>query len=245
MIGGAGHLGSSISALVKEFEVLSHNLANVNTVGFKKTANSFSKEMMNQMDTGPEGMLEATDIKADDYIDFTQGNLTRTERVLDLAIMGKGFFTIETPDGPLYTRNGVFNVNNKGQLVDTDGNLVGGVDGPIVVPETISQSQINITEDGLIQADGKELGKLKLVDFGTDEDKLVPIGNSRYVADKNITVNDARSAAVKQGYQEKSNVNLMDELVDMMTVSRLYEANMKLLAKKSDTSQSMIDVANG
>ena len=80
--------------------------------------------------------MPASEVKATGSVDLSQGSLLTTGRSLDVAINGKGFFVIETENGPLYTRNGVFQVGNSGQLVDLDGRLVAGEAGPIVVPSS-------------------------------------------------------------------------------------------------------------
>ena len=121
-----------------------------------------------------------------------------------------------------------------------------GETGPITIPTTIGLSQLNISSDGNINAAGTAIGKFKLVDFTGNENKLVPTGENCFMMpQEDIVPVTAENIVVKQGYQESSNVKMIDELVDMIMVSRLYEANMKSLSATKDTSQTIIGVAMG
>lgn len=235
-------VSTSIDALTREFNVIAHNLANVNTVGFKRRCNAFSKSLETQE---PETYSPGT-IDLNSIFDFSQGGMIETDRPLDLALYGKGFFTIETPDGPLYTRNGTFSINQNRQIVDPSGRIVAGQTGPISIPNNVGISQINVSSDGTISADGTELGRFRLVDFKDDENKLVPVGESCYrMTEENVIPVAAENIAVKQGYQEASNVEIIDELVDMILVSRLYEANIKTLSAQKEATSSLLNAAMG
>jgi flagellar basal body rod protein FlgG len=165
---------------------------------------------------------------------------------LDFSLLGKGFFVVETPDGPLYTRNGAFEVNSTGQLVDTGGRTVSGESGPITVPPTVGLSDIQVSPDGRLSAQGVSIGKLKVVDFKENEGKLVSAGDNSYLMpDKTIQPAAADKVVIKQGFQEASNVKIVDELVDMIMVTRLYEANMKYVSAQRENSSSLTSVAMG
>ncbi len=243
MVNSTGQIGSSISALMREYSNIAHNLANINTTGFKRKVNSFSLELKGQMSSGPEQSPISGAIRVNEALDFSPGTLLGTSRPLDTCINGKGFFEVETPDGPLYTRNGIFQINSNGQLVDLDGRIVAGTDGPIVIPGGVSELQINIAEDGEISADGTLLGKLKIVDFKENEQELIPTGKNCFMAPEGVEPGDAENAMIRQGYRENSNVQRMEELVNLIAVSRLYEMNMGLLKKRHENAKAMIDVA--
>jgi len=245
MANGLDHVGSSINALSNEYHTIAHNMANMNTVGYKRKVNLFSRELTDRMGNGGDESLPAGQIKSKAQIDFSQGALTRTDRALDLAIAGSGFFVVETPDGPLYTRNGIFHVTTQGQLVDMSGRLVGGADAPITVPPTTSEQSIQISEDGRVRAGGADLGKLKIVDFGADEDRLTAVGENCFAAPSDVRPAALEAAVIRQGYRESSNVKVMSELVDLMSVSRLYEMNMNMLKKRQENSRTILGVANG
>jgi len=237
-------VSSSIDALTKEFEVITNNLANVSTVGYKRMCNTFS-QLLEAQESGEETEPDYK-VSLDTKFDFSQGNVTETGRSLDFALYGKGFFVIETPDGPLYTRNGAFSTNRNGQIVDMEGRTVAGEAGPITVPPTVGVSQVTVSSDGVISANGTAIGKFRLVSFGDNESKLIPAGaNCFRMAEEGVTPVKVEYIVVKQGYQESSNVNIVDELVDMIMVSRLYEANMKLLSAQKETTGSIMSVAMG
>jgi len=235
-------VSTSIEALTKEFEIITHNLANVSTVGFKRRSNAFSKSLETQQaitETYSPGSIEL-----ESAFDFSQGSIVETGRGLDFALYGKGFFVIETLNGPLYTRNGTFNKNQNGQITDFQGRILAGQAGPITIPNNVGISQINVSNDGSISAGGTTIGKFRLVDFQDNENKLVPTGENCYLMpDENITPIETENIIVKQGYQEASNVKIIDELVDMIMVSRLYEANMKFVSANAETANSIISAA--
>jgi len=244
---GLDHVGSSINALANEYHTIAHNMANINTVGYKRKVNLFSRELLQRMaDSGDSGSpeLPASQVKSKPAIDFSQGALIRTDRTLDAAIAAKGFFVIETPDGPLYTRNGAFHLNPQRQLVDVAGRLVGGVDAPITVPPNASELSIEISDDGRVRAGGAVLGQLKIVDFGPDEHKLACVGENCFAAPPDLRPTPMETPVIRQGYQENSNVKVMSELVDLISVSRLYETNMNMLTKRQENSRTILGVAN-
>lgn len=226
-------LSASLNALTNEFDTIAHNLANVSTAGYKRQCSSFTKTLADQ--TGGEG----------GSLDFSQGHLVETRRPLDVALHGKGFFVLETPDGPLYTRHGIFRANQNGQIVDAEGRVVAGANGPLSVPNTTDVSHITVSQDGRVSAAGAEVGQFKVVDFGEDEGKLVPAGLCCFQAPKDLRPKDAGDVVVRQGCQESSNVKMAEELVSMILVTRMYESNMKLVNVKKDTTDSVIGVAMG
>ena len=235
---------SSVGALVREFDIITHNLANVSTAGYKRQCTAFSKAL----DAQTKGFNNESPggVKMTAEFDFSQGGVTHTGRSLDIALYGRGFLVVETPQGPLYTRNGALQTNQNGQLVDSSGNLIAGQAGPITIPETVPLSELNISADGQISANGAAIGKLNLVDFGDDENKLVPTGSNCFrMPDENVTPIAADGLQVKQGYQESSNVRMVDELVGMIRVQRLYEANMKFITARREAGSRLMDVAMG
>ena len=234
-------VGPTLRGLTRELDIIAHNLANVNTAGYKRRVNDFTKAMMSQKSASADG-AEGT-VTLQTTLDFSQGNLIETGRSLDMALYGSGFFVIETPHGPLYTRNGAFRVNPNGQIVDLAGRTVAGDAGPLTVPPSVDLSQITISGDGRIMTADGPIGKFKLVDFQEQQNKLVPAGLNCYQSPMDITPVPASNIVVKQGFQEGSNVQLVEELVDMIMVSRLYEANMKSISKNSEASKSLLDVA--
>jgi len=236
-------VGPSLQGLTREFEVIANNLANVSTSGYKRKFNDFSKSLA-AFGAGA-AKPNQNDLHLRTSHDFSQGSFIETGRSLDMALCGNGFFVIETPQGPLYTRNGAFRIDPNGHLVDLAGRTVAGDSGPLTVPSTVDPSQIAVAADGSISAAGVSMGKFKLVDFQDQQDKLVSAGLNCFQSPPGTDPIPAGNLVVKQGFQEGSNVQMVEELVDMIMVSRLYEANMKFITKNSEASKSLMDVAMG
>ena len=235
---------SSTDALMQEFNVITHNLANISTVGYKRICNAFTKALEAQQ--AAEGTYSPGSIDLNSALDFSQGSIVETGRPLDFALYGKGFFVIETPEGPLYTRNGIFHTNQDGQIVNSHGRIVAGEAGPITIPPGVALSQLNVSSDGTVSVSRTMIGKFRLVNFGDEQSKLVPAGASCFkMPHEAVQPTPAEHVVVKQGYQEASNVEMIEELVNMIIVSRLYEANMKLLSAQKETSSSIMNVAMG
>jgi flagellar basal-body rod protein FlgF len=233
-------VSASLDSLTREFDIIAHNMANVSTAGFKRRCNSFTHALAIQASGETAGEEQAQAV-----FDFSQGNLVRTGRTLDFALHGKGFFVIESPEGPLYTRHGIFATNPSGQLVDAAGRLVAGTAGPLLVPPGVDVSQIQVSGDGRLQAGPAAIGQLRVVEFAGKEQQLLPAGLNCFRAPADLEPTEVTDATVRQGFTEASNVKLVDELVNMIIVSRLYEANMKLVSVARDTTNSTISVAMG
>jgi len=240
-----GYVRSNANVLMRDFDTITNNLANANTPGFKRRANAFSAALQAQTTRWRDAADTAGRIQLHESLDFSQGTLVQTGRSLDLALQGSGFFTIETTAGPRYTRNGTFQTNQNGQLVDSDNHLVAGQAGPIVIPPTVDTATLNVSSDGRVSSGDLILGQFRLADFGDRQDQLIPAGGSLLLAPEGVTPQTAQNCTVQQGYQESSNVNVMEELVGMVTVSRLYDANMKFISARKEASQSLMDVAMG
>ena len=230
---------STLEALGNQYLSIAHNLANASTTAYKRRLSVFSQSLLAQMQTGeaPEaGTGEQT------CIDFTQGVLAQTDRPLDLAIDGEGFFELETPDGPLYTRNGTFRTNQEGQLVDFSGRTVAGTAGPIIIPSSVALGQVQVTSDGTITAAGQSIGTLKIVSF-EDATLLEPIGGSCFQAPTDAAREPAQTVTVHQGYREASNVSIVEELVELIMVTRLYEANINAIRSLDEGAETILQVA--
>ncbi|MBN1817617.1 MAG: flagellar hook basal-body protein [Sedimentisphaerales bacterium] len=245
MVNSAGPLGSSIDALMKEYQTIANNLANTSTTGYKRQVNTFSRHLIDKLGDAPPSDPPVAELVTRGGLDFSQGTLVATQRMLDVAVEGKGFLVVETPEGPLYTRNGALQINPQGNLVDLQGRLVAGAEGLLIIPPTVSEQDIAISEQGVISAGQAQFGRLRLVDFGADEGDLVPVGFNSYKAPDNLRPADATDAVVKQGFRESSNVRLMEEMVDLMTVARMYETNMGLMQRRRELTRTIMGIANG
>lgn len=235
---------SSLTALTQSYQVITQNLANASTVGYKKAEAVFAQTLAARMASAASGDTSgATEITPTFGVDFGQGRLVSTGNPLDVAITGPAFFTVETPRGPLYTRNGSLAVNTQGQLVDQAGRLVSGTSGPIVIPPNCSPADIRVASDGTVSAGNQQVGQLRMVEF-KNPSLLTPAGGSCYSAPPAARPDDVtKGSTVAQGFQESSNVSVVEELVKLITVSRLYEANMKNIQTQDDKLKSLLGVA--
>ncbi len=240
MNGSIQAAGASMDALGRYYRVITHNLANANAVGYKRRVESMRQSLTGQPTTDTDGKVVGKT-----FIDFTQGRLVRTGRALDVALQGKGgFFVIETPEGPLYTRNGVFRLNAQGQLVDSSGRTVAGESGPITIPSNVGPGGVNVSTGGQISANGQSIGKFRIVQFDKP-DLLRPVGDNCFRAPTSAGSKPAEKFNVHQGCQEGSNVNIVKELVDLITVTRLYEANAKSISAHDERMKNILQVAMG
>lgn len=224
----------------KRLDIISNNLANAATVGYKKdsvTNQSFNdfltlkiKDSSEGYNDRPIGTMNLGVKLGETYTDYKQGSLRETGNTFDLAIEGKGFFKIATKDEngnevTKYTRDGSFTRNQDGKIVDVNGNSLMGESGEISIPA--DAGNIAIDTDGSIYADGVYVDKITTTDF-EDYNYLKKQGDSMYVPVEGAVTVDG-TAAIRQGYTEQSNVNVISEMIDMIAVSRAYEANQKVI----------------
>ena len=158
------------------------------------------------------------------YTDYTEGSLDSTGRDLDIAIQGDGFFAVETPNGEAYTRNGALTVSPQGVLVNADNYPILTDSGPL----TVTGQSVSIGAGGQVSVDGQNVGTLRVVDFEKPYD-LRKVNGTLYIAPKGITPNPATNVAVRQGYLEKSNVDVLREMVDMIDSYRAFEMGQKMI----------------
>lgn len=243
MTTSTNQIASGLQSLMYEYETIAHNLANSGTSGFKRRVNAFSAELQRQQRIGEEHSLLNGQINLQGSIDFSQGMLKRTDQPLDIALEGPGFIALETPEGPRYTRSGTLSINPLNQLVDGAGRLVAGQDGPIVIPPGTFVNEIYIEPDGSVRTDGVAFGQIQIVEFGDAVGDLIPIGYGSFQAAEQAEPMNAAQTRVRQGYQEHSNVQTMHELTNLISVTRLYEANINVLRKNRENSSALLDVA--
>lgn len=234
----------------KRLDVVSNNLANSATLGYK--ADSVSSQAFDQMLTikirdGSQayhnqaiGTMSLGVKVGEVYTDFSQGSFRNTGGNFDVALSGNGFFTVHYTNSrgqtsTRYTRDGSFQVTKDGYLVDTEGNRVQGAGGDIRI--ATDAKSVSIDKTGTITVDGAVVDQLLVTDF-EDYDYLVKLNDNMYTTVDGATEKTS-NASVVQGYTEQSNVNVVAEMVDMITITRAYEANQKMI-KAMD---SMMDKA--
>ncbi len=246
---------TGMSAQDAKMTAISNNLANVNTVGFKKDRVVFedlfySVEKQAGMDTAelsehPTGIQLGNGVRVigTEKV-FTQGNVSTTNQELDIAILGDGFFQIENSEGEtFYTRNGQFQLNSEGSIVTSAGyTLV----PEITIPD--NATLINISAEGLVTAtvsdavDPEELGQITLVKFMNASGLQAKGGNlfAETVASgeaMELVAGTEGAGQLQQGSLEGSNVQVVEEMVDMVSTQRAYEMSAKIVSAADEMLQ--------
>jgi flagellar basal-body rod protein FlgF len=220
---------AACTALVSRTQALdtvANNLANASTVGFRAERNVFQSVMADRSAASNSALdraMNAYGILSGTTIDESQGALQKTGNDLDVAIEGKGYFVVQTPNGEMYTRNGAFQLSSSGQLITAAGDPVVGDRGPI----TILPGRVSISADGTISSNGAVSGKLKVVEFPATT-QLSSFGNTYYQAPPD-TAKAATSSKIRQGMLESSNVNPVLSMVELVNAQRTAEMMQRAL----------------
>lgn len=249
---------TGLDAQQNRLSIISNNLANVNTMGYKRSRAVFQDLLyQNVRQVGaqssestalPSGLMLGTGVRmvATEKIQ-SQGNVIQTDKPLDLAVSGRGFFQVLRPDGTLgYTRDGTFQINSQGQMVTASGLLV----QPTITFPSDTQS-ITIGTDGIVSAripgnaTPTQVGTLQITDFANPTG-LEPIGENMFVESGSSgtpqvgTPSQNGLGSLMQGSLESSNVNVVKEMVDMIEAQRSYEINSKAIS----TADQMLQYLN-
>lgn len=237
---------AAAGALVQQLrlEVLSNNVANINTIGYKgeKTIFRIPTETRTQVIETTTGKIQALSPHAPPFstaIDFSQGALRQTGNPLDVAINGSGFFSIRTPEGVQYTRQGSFTLDAEGVLITPDGYPVLGNGGEI----TLEEGRVEIDIQGRVSVDGDEVGQLQITDF-PNNNSLKKAGNGRWISeDASVQGQRPPNTTLSQGNLEAANVNPIQAMTEMIETSRAFEAYQKVIQSADEaTSKSINDV---
>lgn len=243
----------------KRLDVLSNNLANADTNGYKKegtTSQTFADELAIRIkDTSYFGMKKNLGTMSmgvhigETYTDYSQGNYKVTDNKTDFAINGNGFFAISYTDkagntSVKYTRDGAFIVNSQGYLVTKDGDFVLNQNGasntdPNARIQVNPNIPITVTADGGIYQNDVLVGNIGLVDF-EDYDYIAKFGENMHDIVDGATLT-AADATIDQGCLEASNVNVVSEMVNMITISRAYQAGQKVINAADETLDKAVN----
>ena len=258
MIRGLYTAATGMNSMQHQIDVTSNNIANVNTMGFKQDRAEFQDLMYETLNytagqtsettTNPTGIDVGLGVRVSGIQkNFLQGDLKLTSNTLDLAIEGNGFFQITTPNGETaYTRNGAFKLDSEGNIVNGNGYML---NPQITVPDNLVD--LTIANDGTVTASDpttgavSNLGQITIADFINDAG-LTPMGESLFMVSEasgdpiegNPT--EDQFGGIRQGMIELSNVKLVNEMVDLITAQRAYEANSKAIT----TSDDMLSIVN-
>ena len=235
-------------------DIMSNNLANADTVGFKKegsTSQAYSEVMaVKTKDTTENpntpkrlGNMSLGVKIGETYTDFSQGSLRDTGNTYDLALSGDGFFNIEFTNkagetSTKYTRAGSFVLTTDGYLTTKDGDYVLGQNGRIQLSTTAGNTVID--ENGNIYQDNQLVAKIKITEF-EDTNYLTHYGESMWDAKEGAVANDATDFKVHQGYLEMSNISVVTEMVNMISIQRQYEANQKLITTYDESLDKSVN----
>lgn len=234
-------------ALRRELDVVANNIANLNTTGFKSAGALFEEYV------GPNA--RAANVSGGDrrvsfvrdratWIDLSQGPIERTGNPLDIALDGKGYLAVQTPQGERYTRNGALQINSSGELVTNEGYQVLGESGPITLQP--KDRDVTISPDGTISvregsaAIDAQRGKLRMVAF--DKPNLLQKdGAGTFNVPEGVTQQPDTNTRIVQGAVEKSNVRSVVEMTRMIEVTRAYTQVATLLTQQADLNRTAIE----
>jgi flagellar basal-body rod protein FlgF len=230
-------------------EAISENMAGSSIPGFKKQDITFAAVQAGFLSpTGASSTANAQPVSlptAGKHINFSPGEVRRTDVNTDLAIDGPAFFQVQLSNGATgYTRDGEFKINAQGELVNKQGFLVMGEGGPIQLDRN-SGTAISVAADGTVSQGNQVRGKLALVAFN-DPNLLTPTGGGVYLAKDSSAqpIADSKST-VKQGFLEGANASAVMEMANLINVMRSYEANQRVIQMQDDRmGRAISDLGN-
>ena len=235
-------VASGAKQLMHAQAVNSHNLANVNTIGFQADLANFQTQILNGPGHESRAYAQAEQAGAS----YEKGTIQPTGRTMDVAVNGDGWLTVQAPDGSeAYTRAGNLRVNINGQLLTGGGHPVMGESGPIVIPEFEKldigmDGTITVRPIGQLPSTLAEVGRIKLVSPPHADMVKGPDGLLR--TRDNVPLESSNEVTLMSGALESSNVNSVQALVDMISLGRQFEMSVKIMstAKEMDESASRI-----
>lgn len=226
---------------------MTNNLANASTVGFKKegsTSQSFDDVLTLKIKDASVGLsnVQRTGIRnpgvkiGENYVDYTQGSFRETGNTYDLALSGDGFFAIEFTNkegetSTMYTRAGQFTLNKEGYLVTEEGDYVLDTQNRRIQLDTLRDT--DITTDGRISQEGEEIARIQVADF-EDYNYLERYGETYFRPLEGARQTEG-TATIHSGYLEMANVQIVSEMVNLITITRAYESNQKIIQTYDDS----------
>lgn len=239
---------SGMSANQSKMDIISNNIVNVNSTGYKRLEMDFQELITETLykDSYPTNSLKSltgTGVRAsNEFRNFEQGPLRNTDIKSNLAIDGEGFFRIIRNDGSYaYTRNGEFNIDSLGKLVDDSGNIleVNFENGYSYDNSNLTKESLSINNQGEVFSNNIKVGNINLY-TSTGENDFISVGGSLY-SPKDITnIRKSNNTNILQGYIEISNVNMQKEMTDMIIIQRAFQFNSKGI-QAADDMWSMVN----
>jgi flagellar basal-body rod protein FlgF len=226
---------SGLRARMESLDLLANNIANASTSGYKADREFYSLYSAAEAQDDP---LASMPVIERPWTDLGQGSIHATNNPLDVALTGKGFFSVNGPSGPLYTRTGNFRMAPDGKLVTSDGYPLRNTQGTAVTLE--SGRDIEISNDGTVRQAGQVICQLELADFASTAG-LAKQGNSYFrVTDPSLSPRTPAGTAVEQGKLEDSNTGSAEGAVRLVSVMRQFEMLQKAAALGSEMSRHAI-----
>ena len=218
---------AGLAAQTDALEVVANNLANLQTAGYRGQQATFRSLLAGSGTVGWNPINVAVNdfgVLSGSRVDLASGSLTATGNALDLAVAGKGFFTVQSAQGVLYTRNGGFHRTPEGKLVTGQGDAVLGEQGPINLPD----GEVAVSSDGTVSVAGAVVAKLRLAEFSPGT-ALTAKGNALYLAPAESVLPPV-SSSIRQSMLEESNVSPVEGVVQLITIQRQAEMMQRALS---------------
>ncbi|MFZ3047583.1 MAG: flagellar basal-body rod protein FlgF [Desulfatirhabdiaceae bacterium] len=225
-------------------DILANNAANINTIGFKEDRIFRIPESIQNVWEKPDGstldgmtLNSLSVLPISTYTNYDQGSLNQTGNVLDLALDGEGFFSVQTSDGVKYTRKGNFTLNEDGVLTTQDGLPVMGKSGEI----RIEGNHVEVDSDGAIIVDGSTVDTLAIINF-SQKNQLIKTGDSLLMpSSPDVQEIPANATSVRQGFVEASNVDAIKVMTEMVDTMRGYESYQKVISSMNEITTKTVN----
>ena len=230
---------SGLRSRMSSLDLLANNLANSATSGYKSDREYYGLYTSDDSDNGIDGGAGTSlPVVERQWTDFSPGVIETTGNPLDVALNGSGFFTVNGPKGPLYTRNGTLRILPSGELANGEGYTLQSTTGGTI--SVSAGKEVNITREGVVQQGGQSVGQINVVDFKT-YDSLVKAGGASF---QNTDPSNAPAAAsdvdVQQGRSEGSNVPVATSAMRLVGIMRQFEMLQKAIGISSDMDTKSI-----
>jgi len=222
---------------MESLDLLANNISNASTGGYKADREFYSIYVAPEAETNdPQSAMPLIDRP---WIDLSQGAITPTGNSLDVALSGRGFFTVQGPSGPLYTRNGSFHLAVDGSLVTPDGYGVRDTAGAVL---TLPGAEpVEISSDGTVTQNGSAIGQLQVVDFTAAAGLAKQGSNCFRVTDPAVLPTAPSNVTVEQGKLEASNSGAAESAVRLISIMRQFEMMQKAVSMGLDMNKQAVE----
>lgn len=241
MIPGLYSAASAMDASDQRHQVVAQNLAHLNMPGYRRTT-MHQQTFESSMDAAQRNKFVFDSLGTNMMktgVDFTPGRYENTERKLDFALHGEGFFVVNAEGQEMYTRNGTFHTDQDGRMVTSDGYPVAGENGELFLPPGTSPAMLTVTSDGTASVGDQVIGKLKVVNFANPQ-QLEQRGVTLFVAPNGVQPEDSE-AIIQQGEREHSNVEPVMEMIELIAINRSHDAAQRAMNTINESIKKRIE----